>query len=117
MKIWTVAQQLQVVQRILSVGQRLQLVPAQVRAMARVAMLGKAAAMARVPVRAATAAVPSPMSSAAFAAGKPDKSADGLGCSFSVAKNASPAARCAAIRKQCGGNHLAIRPQCQLRLC
>ena len=42
--------------------------------------------------------------SAAFAAGK---SADGLGCSFSVAKNASPAARCAAIRKQCGGKFYA----------
>ena len=42
-------------------------------------------------------------SSAAFAAGKTGKSADGLSCSFSVARNASPAARCAAIRKQCGG--------------
>ena len=41
--------------------------------------------------------------SAAFAAGKSGKSADGLGCSFSVAKNAAPAARCAAIRRQCGG--------------
>ena len=42
--------------------------------------------------------------SAAFAAsGKAARSADGLGCSFSVAKNAPPAARCAAIRKQCGG--------------
>jgi hypothetical protein len=40
--------------------------------------------------------------SAAFAAGKPGRSADGLGCSFSVAKNASPAARCAAIHRQCG---------------
>jgi len=46
---------------------------------------------------------------AAFAAGKVgkvgkgNKSADGLGCSFSVGKNASPAARCTAIRKQCGG--------------
>ena len=40
--------------------------------------------------------------SAAFAAGKAARSADGLSCSFSVAKNASPAARCAAIRKQCG---------------
>ena len=37
--------------------------------------------------------------SAAFAAGKAGKSADGLGCSFSVAKNASPAARCAAIKR------------------
>jgi hypothetical protein len=41
--------------------------------------------------------------SAAFAAGKAGRSADGLGCSFSVAANASPAARCAAIRRQCGG--------------
>ena len=41
--------------------------------------------------------------SAAFAADKAGKRADGLGCAFSVAKNASPAARCAAIRKQCGG--------------
>ena len=39
--------------------------------------------------------------SAAYAAGA--KSADGLSCSFSVAKSASPAARCAAIRRQCGG--------------
>ena len=45
--------------------------------------------------------------SAAFAAGKPGRSADGLGCSFSVAKNASPAARCAAIRRQCGGKFYA----------
>ena len=48
--------------------------------------------------------------SAAFAAGKAGragKSADGLGCSFSVTKNASPAARCAAIRKQCGGKFYA----------
>ena len=45
--------------------------------------------------------------SAAFAAGMAGKSADGLGCSFSVAKNAAPAARCAAIRKQCGGKFYA----------
>jgi hypothetical protein len=45
--------------------------------------------------------------SAAFAAGKAARSADGLGCSFSVAKNASPAARCAAIRRQCGGKFYA----------
>jgi hypothetical protein len=45
--------------------------------------------------------------SAAFAAGKTGRSADGLGCSFSVAKDASPAARCAAIRKQCGGKFYA----------
>ena len=42
-------------------------------------------------------------SSAAFAAGKPGRSADGLSCGFSVPANASPAARCAAIRRQCGG--------------
>jgi hypothetical protein len=41
--------------------------------------------------------------SAAFAAGKAGRSADGLSCSFSAAENASPAARCAAIRRQCGG--------------
>jgi len=45
--------------------------------------------------------------SAAFAAGKVGKSADGLSCSFSVAKGASPAARCAAIKRQCGGKFYA----------
>ena len=45
--------------------------------------------------------------SAAFAAGKPGRSADGLGCAFSVPANASPAARCAAIRRQCGGKFFA----------
>ena len=45
--------------------------------------------------------------SAAFAAGgKTGRSADGVSCSFSVPANASPAARCAAIRKQCGGRGL-----------
>jgi hypothetical protein len=43
-------------------------------------------------------------SSAAYAAGKV---ARGLGCSFSVVKNASPTARCAAIRRQCGGKFYA----------
>ena len=47
------------------------------------------------------------VTSAAFAAGKAGKTADGLGCSFSVAKNASPAARCAAIKRQCGGKFYA----------
>jgi len=42
--------------------------------------------------------------SAAFASGR---GADGIGCSFSVAKDASPAARCAAIRRQCGGKFYA----------
>ncbi|MBU6457270.1 MAG: hypothetical protein KGQ48_06980 [Bradyrhizobium sp.] len=46
-------------------------------------------------------------SSAAFAAGKVGHSADGLSCSFSVPPNASPAARCAAIRHQCGGKFYA----------
>jgi hypothetical protein len=45
--------------------------------------------------------------SAAFAAGKPGRSADGLGCTFSVPPNASPAARCAAMRRQCGGKFYA----------
>jgi hypothetical protein len=45
--------------------------------------------------------------SAALAAGKPARSADGLSCSFSVAKDASPPARCAAIRRQCGGKFFA----------
>jgi hypothetical protein len=45
--------------------------------------------------------------SAAFAAGKTARSADGLSCSFSVAKGASAAARCAAIRRQCGGKFYA----------
>ena len=46
-------------------------------------------------------------SSAAFAAGKSGRSADGLSCAFSVPANASPAARCAAIRRQCGGKFAA----------
>jgi hypothetical protein len=46
-------------------------------------------------------------SGAAFAAGKTSRSADGLSCSFSVAANASPAARCAAIKRQCGGKFAA----------
>ena len=45
--------------------------------------------------------------SAAFAAGKAGKSADGLSCPFSVAKSASPKARCAAIKRQCGGKFYA----------
>ena len=47
------------------------------------------------------------VTSAAFAAGKAGKTADGLGCSFSVTKNATPAARCAAIKRQCGGKFYA----------
>jgi hypothetical protein len=46
-------------------------------------------------------------SSAAFAAGQTGKSADGLSCSFSVPANASPAARCTAIKRQCGGKFYA----------
>jgi hypothetical protein len=45
--------------------------------------------------------------SAAFAAGKLGRSADGLSCGFSVPASASPAARCAAIRRQCGGKFFA----------
>ncbi|MCP3373172.1 hypothetical protein [Bradyrhizobium cajani] len=46
-------------------------------------------------------------SSAAFAADKPGRSADGLSCGFAVPQNASPAARCAAIKRQCGGKFYA----------
>lgn len=45
-------------------------------------------------------------SSAAFAAGK-GRSADGLSCGFSLPQNASPASRCAAIKRQCGGKFYA----------
>jgi hypothetical protein len=45
--------------------------------------------------------------SAAFAAGKPGRSADGLSCAFSLPASASPAARCAAIKRQCGGKFAA----------
>jgi len=46
--------------------------------------------------------------SAAFAAGgKAGRSADGLSCSFSVPANAPAAARCGAIRRQCGGKFYA----------
>ena len=43
------------------------------------------------------------VSSAAYAG----PTADGLSCSFSAAKGASPAARCAAIKRQCGGKFYA----------
>lgn len=46
----------------------------------------------------------------AFAAGKPGArgvQADGTTCAFSVASPAAPAARCAAIKKQCGGKFYA----------
>jgi len=46
-------------------------------------------------------------SSAAFAAGQEGRSADGLSCSFSAPAGASQAARCAAIRHQCGGKFFA----------
>jgi len=45
--------------------------------------------------------------SAAFAAGKAGRSADGLSCSFATAKGATPAARCAALKRQCGGKFYA----------
>ncbi|MBR0955120.1 hypothetical protein [Bradyrhizobium canariense] len=46
-------------------------------------------------------------SSAAFAAGKMGRSADGLSCAVSLPQNATPAARCAAIKRQCGGKFYA----------
>ena len=45
------------------------------------------------------------VTSAAFAAGTTGRSADG--CAFSVPKDATPAARCAAIKRQCGGKFYA----------
>ena len=45
--------------------------------------------------------------SAAFAAGKVGRTADGLSCSFSVPANGTPASRCAAIKRQCGGKFYA----------
>jgi len=42
-------------------------------------------------------------SSAAFAGAKAVRSADGLSCTFTVSPTASPATRCGAIRRQCGG--------------
>jgi hypothetical protein len=47
------------------------------------------------------------VSSAAFAAGRGGRSADGLSCAATVSPSASPAARCAAIRRQCGGKFYA----------
>jgi hypothetical protein len=47
------------------------------------------------------------LSSTVFAAGRTGRSADGLSCGFSVAPNATPAARCAAIKRQCGGKFYA----------
>lgn len=43
------------------------------------------------------------VTSAAFAG----PAADGLSCSFGAPKDASPALRCAAIKKQCGGKFYA----------
>jgi len=47
------------------------------------------------------------VSSAAFAAGKTGRTADGVSCGYSVPANASPAQRCAAIKRQCGGKFYA----------
>jgi hypothetical protein len=41
------------------------------------------------------------------AAGKVGRSADGLTCGFTVPANANPAARCVAIKRQCGGKFYA----------
>jgi hypothetical protein len=46
-------------------------------------------------------------SSAAFAGVRGGRSADGLSCAFSAPEDASPAVRCAAIRRQCGGRFYA----------
>ncbi|WP_027579996.1 hypothetical protein [Bradyrhizobium sp. Ai1a-2] len=47
------------------------------------------------------------VTSAAFAAGKTGRNADGLACGFSMPQNATPVARCAAIKRQCGGKFYA----------
>ena len=47
------------------------------------------------------------VTSAAFAAGKMGRTSDGLSCGVSVPANAAPAARCAAIKRQCGGKFYA----------
>jgi hypothetical protein len=41
------------------------------------------------------------------AAGNMGRSADGLSCGFSVPASASATARCAAIKRQCGGKFFA----------
>jgi hypothetical protein len=46
-------------------------------------------------------------SSAAFAGARAGRSPDGLSCAFTLPQDASPAARCAAIRRQCGGKFYA----------
>ena len=47
------------------------------------------------------------VSSAAYAAGKMGRAADGVSCGITVPANASPAQRCAAIKRQCGGKFAA----------
>lgn len=46
-------------------------------------------------------------SNAAFAAARSGHSTDRLSCGFTVPQNATPAQRCAAIRRQCGGQFYA----------
>jgi hypothetical protein len=41
---------------------------------------------------------------AAFAACRTGRSTDGLTCGFSMPQNATPAARCTVIKRQCGGD-------------
>jgi hypothetical protein len=47
------------------------------------------------------------VSSAAYAAGKTGRMADGVSCGITVPANSSPAQRCAAIKRQCGGKFYA----------
>ncbi|MGY8680967.1 hypothetical protein Q2941_24660 [Bradyrhizobium sp. UFLA05-153] len=64
----------------------------------------------RLPIEITTAAllvICITASSAAFAADKIGRSADGVSCAFSLPQNATPAARCAAIKRQCGGRFYA----------
>jgi hypothetical protein len=64
----------------------------------------------RLPIEIAAAAflvVCITVSGAAFAAGKSSRGADGLSCGFTLPQNASLAARCDAIKRQCGGRFYA----------
>lgn len=61
----------------------------------------------RLLIEIATAALLVVCITAASAAGRTGRSADGLSCAVSLPQNATPAARCAAIKRQCGGKFYA----------
>jgi hypothetical protein len=49
----------------------------------------------------------SPAIAAEGKSARPGVQTDGLSCAYSIAKSATPPARCAAIRRQCGGKFYA----------